>query len=203
MWKRGIFNVLFGFLLLTIPAWGKDLIYTPKVFLDTAQPLRSIKKYDKPTAQFLNTISEVIKEKLIEHLLQKKVILLLENGIGSDITLFYTFPNAKVYKITLYSEEGTRKYYRFGYKFDISVALYIFKSGPNPTLLCYKVYHFRRYFPPSGEYLPVYISFAEPIGESFYLKMVKDIDNVIDKVKEKLEYYKRLGTEEQKNTKGK
>lgn len=195
MWSKIAFKLLLGLLIWVLPLLGEDLIYTPKVFFDTTQPVKSLKEYNKPTAEFLKAVSKLLEEKLIEHLLQRKVVLLLKNGIGSDITFFYTFPEAKIYKITLYKEEGTRKYYRYGYRLDISLALYVFKTETNPQLLCYRVYRFRRYFPPTGEYLPIYLSLAEPIAESFYLNVVKDLDSVIEKVKEKLNYYRQLGTD--------
>ena len=202
MWSRITSKLLLGLTLFLSTLLGEDLIYTPKVFFDTTQPIRSLKGYDKPTAEFLRTISKLLEEKLVEHLLQKRVVLLLKTGIGSDITFFYTFPEAKIYKITLYREEGTRKYYRYGYRLDISLALYVFKTGANPQLLCYKVYRFRRYFPPTGEYLPIYLSLAEPIADSFYLNVVKDLDAVIEKVREKLNYYRQLGMDNATSPKG-
>ena len=195
MWSKIISKALFGLILLSLPLWGKDLVYTPKVFFDTTKPLQSVGRYDNQTAEFLRVVSQRLEEKLLEHLTQKGIVLMLKNGIGSDITLFYTFPEAKVYKISLYREEGTRKYYRFGYRVDITLALYVFKTSENPQLVCYKTYRFLRYYPPKGEYLPSYLSLAEPIAESFYLKVVKDIDGAIERVKKELQYYKRLGEE--------
>ena len=206
MWSRRIFKLLWGFLFLTLPLWGQELIYTPKVFFDTTKPFESIKRYDNATAVFLDFIARRLEQRLIEHLLDKKgVVLLLKSGIGSDITLFYTFPQAKIYKLSLYSELGNpdvglHKSYRYGYRIDITLALYIFETSTSPRLLFYRTYRFLRYYPPKGEYLPPYPALAEPIADSFFLNMVKDIDRFIEQLKRKLEYYKRLGEENKNGT---
>ncbi len=206
MWSRRIFKLLLGFLLVTSFLRGQELIYTPKVFFDTTKPFQSLKRYDKATARFLDLIARRLEQRLIEHLLDRKeVILLLKSGIGSDITLFYTFPDAKVYKLSLYSERGNpdvglHKVYRYGYRIDITLALYIFETAPTPRLLFYRTYRFLRYYPPKGEYLPPYPALAEPVADSFFLAMRKDIDPFIEKLREKLQYYKHLGEENKNGT---
>ena len=195
MWSRIISKTLLGLSLLTATLWGGDLVYTPKVFFDTTKPLQSVNRYDNQTGEFLRALSQRLGERLLEHLTQKGIVLMLKNGIGSDVTLFYTFPHAAVNKISLFREEGTRRYYRFGYRVDITLALYAFKTSENPQLVCYKTYRFLKYYPPQGEYLPHYLSLVEPIAESLYLKMAGDIDGIIERVEGELRYYKRLGEE--------
>ena len=192
MWKGKIFKTFVG-LLASLPLFGGDIIYTPKVFFDTSRSLQSVKSYSKATAQFLSLIDKDLREKITEHLLQKGVVLLFKNGIGSDLTVFYTFPQAYIYKISLKKEIGTTTYWRYGYRVDITLALYVFKNPSNPRLVLYKTYKYTKYYPPEGEYLPLNVQMARIIATVFYQKLVKELDKVIEEEKKRLEHYKNLG----------
>jgi hypothetical protein len=192
MWKGKIFKT-FAVFFLTLPLFGGDIIYTPKVFFDTSQPLQSLKAYNKATARILSLIDKELREKITEHLLQKGVILLFKSGVGSDLTIFYTFPQAHIYKLSAKREEGTVTYWRYGYTADISLAFYIFKTSSNPRLIFYKTYRFNRYNPPRGKTLPLNIQLAREAADFFYRNLEKDVDRTIEEEKKELEYYKNLG----------
>ncbi|HID79767.1 MAG TPA: hypothetical protein EYP42_04495 [Aquificales bacterium] len=192
MWKGKVFKTLVG-LLLSFPLFGGDVIYTPKVFFDTSRSLQSVKSYDRATAQFLSLIDKDLRGGITDHLLRKGIVLLLKNGIGSDLTVFYTFPQAYIYKISLKKEIGTTTYWRYGYRVDITLALYVFKNPSNPRLVLYRTYRYVKYYPPKGEYLPLNVQMARAIATAFYQKLTKELDHVIEEEKKRLEYYKNLG----------
>ena len=194
MWRTIVSNLV-G-LLMVVPIFGENInnpVYVPKIFFDTVQTQNSIKHYDKATALFLSRISSSLKEKILSFLISKGVDLYLKTGIGSDYTIFYTFPRAYIKQLSLKEETNTGFKYSFGYKISVDLALYIFKSSSNPRLVCYKVFKFERYYPPAGEYLPLYTSLADAIAETFYLKLEPLLQDFLTKEKKKLEYYKNLG----------
>ena len=194
MWKGKIFKAVTVVLLsLALTSFGGDSIYTPKVFFDTSKPVVSIRGYDKATAQFLTLINRYLKEKITEHLLRKGIILLFKNGIGSDLTVFYTFPHAYVYKISLKKEIGTTTYWNYGYRIEIALSLYVFKTSSNPQLIYYKTFRFAKYYPPKGEYLPLNLQIAEVVASVFYRKLSKELDKIIEEERKYLNYYKNLG----------
>ncbi len=195
MRNKVAFKVL-SILLFVMPAFGgnePDPIYTPKVFFDTTRAVKSLKRYDKDTAKFLEKVEILLREKFLEYLTRKEVYLLLKDGIGSDLTVFYTFPRAEVRALVLKEETDTGWHYRFGYRIDLDLALYVFRTSSNPDLLLYKVYNFQRYHPPDGGYLPVSTSLAEVIATNLFLRMEKDLDKVLEEEKKRLEYYRNLG----------
>jgi hypothetical protein len=192
MWKGKVFKT-FAVFLLSLPLFGEDIIYTPKVFFDTTKPSQSLKAYPKATAQFLSAVDKELREKITRHLLKRGAILLFKSGIGSDLTVFYTFPQAYLYKLSVKREEGTATYWRYGYTADISLALYVFKTSSNPRLIFYKTYRFNRYRPPQGESLPLSIQLARQVASSLYRQLEADLDRVIEEEKKRLEYYKNLG----------
>ena len=99
---------------------NRDILYTPKIFLDDTATIKSIEKYDNSTAQFLIDIYKTLKSKLLYYLLtQKDLIVIFRQGIGSDYTITYTFPTAQIWKISQYSQIGYKKFYRYGYKMNI------------------------------------------------------------------------------------
>jgi len=194
MWRVIVSNLLC--FLIAVPLFGRDVnnpVYVPKIFFDTVQTENSIKRYDKATATFLNRISSALREKLLSFLTSKGADLYLKTGIGSDYTIFYTFPRAYIKQLSLKEETSTGFKYSFGYKISVDLAFYIFKSSTNPRLICYKVFKFERYYPPEGDYLPLYTSLADAIAETFYLKLEPLLQDFLAKEKEKLEYYKNLG----------
>ncbi len=187
---------LLALLLFIMPAFGgsePDPIYTPKVFFDTTQAVKSLKRYDKNTAKFLEKVEILLREKLLGYLTREGVYLLLKDGIGSDLTVFYTFPRAEVQSLVLKEETDTGWRYRFGYRIDLDLALYVFRTSPNPKMVFYKVYNFQKYHPPSGEYLPVSTTLAEVIATNLFLRVERDLDKVLEEEKKRLEYYRNLG----------
>jgi hypothetical protein len=194
MWNGKIFKFLTALVLGFLTFAGEENpIYTPKVFFDTTQPVESLKKYDKNTAGFLKVIATTLNEELLQYLNRKGVIVYIKQGIGSDYTIFYTFPQAYIHKLSQLKEINQNKYYSYGYRVDINLALYVFKTSTNPQLVFYRTYHFLRYYPPKGQYLPLVQSLAEPIAESFYINLVKDLNPLIEKWKKGFKYYKHLG----------
>jgi hypothetical protein len=103
------------------------------------------------------------------------------DGIVTD-----TLPNA-TFKVKL--DTG----HEYGYRVDITLALYVFKTSTNPQLVFYRTYHFLRYYSPKGQYLPLLQSLTEPIAESFYINLVRDLDPLIEKWKRKFKHYEELG----------
>ena len=92
---------------------NRDILYTPKIFLDDTATIKSIEKYDNSTDQFLIDIYKTLKSKLLYYLLtQKDLIVIFRQGIGSDYTITYTFPTAQIWKISQYSQIGYKKFYR-------------------------------------------------------------------------------------------
>ncbi len=193
MWKGKICKLLPAVLLSLSTFAGGNLVYTPKVFFDTVQTAESLKHYDKNTQGFLKMVSQTLTEKLLQYLTRKGIALYIKQGVGSDFTVFYTFPQAYIYKLSQLKEINGNRYYSYGYRVDITLSLYVFKTSTNPQLVFYKTYHFLRYFPPSGEYLPIAQSLAEPIAETFYLNVVKDLDPLIDRWKREFKHYEELG----------
>ena len=192
MWKVKTFKPL---LLLLFPlfSFAENPVYKLKIYLPLGETVKSIKTYPKNTARFLNIIAERLREYLIADLKAQNVELFFKNGIGSDYTLFFTFPQASVYKISQLVERGNRKTYHYGYRIDLTLAVYIFTSSEEPELVYYKTYRVQRYHPPSGQYLPVDISLAEAAAESLHLKVYKDLCGFIKREQKRLKYYEELG----------
>ena len=178
------------------PLFGRETpnpVYTPKIFFDTVQSVKSIKRYDNQTAAFLQRLSSSLREKLLQFFTSQGIYLYLKDGLGSDYTLFYTFPRTYIKAISLKEETDNGFKYSFGYKISIDLALYIFKTSSNPQLVCYKVFSFNRYYPPSSQYLPLYTSLADSVAETFYLQMEPFLKDFLKREKQKLEYYRNLG----------
>ena len=192
MWKAKIFKTLIIF-LLPLLTFAENPAFKLKIYLPFGETEKSVKSYPEPTAQFLGLIAERLKEYLINDLREEGVSLYFRNGIGSDYTLFFTFPQASIYKISQYSERGNLKLYRYGYRIDLTLAVYLFTSSDRPRLVYYKTYRVLKYHPPSGEYLPFDISLAEAIAEALHLKIYKDLCGFVKKEQKKLQYYENLG----------
>jgi len=190
-----VFKLLF--LIFALHIFAAELnnpVYTLKIYFDTKETDNSIKKFPKGTARFLREISKTLNEKLLQFFLSQNIHLYLKRGLASDYTVLYTFPKAYIQAISLKEQESDNFIkYSYGYKISVDVALYIFKTSSNPQLVCYKVFSFKRYYPPSSQYLPVFTSLSEGIAEIFFLQMKSVLKNFIGKEKEKLEYYRNIG----------
>jgi hypothetical protein len=170
-----------------------DTLYQLKLYFDLRTPKKEIfKNYSNQTAEFLNIISQEINKILKEKLLSEDVILYFQNGLPSDYTITYTFPRAYIKEITQTEEVNGNSYTKLGLKVDIDLAFYVFKTAVPPQLIFYKVYSYRKYIPPKGNYLPLYTSLAEFIGKAFSLQIVRDLQGFIKKEKAKLEFYKKI-----------
>ena len=172
---------------------GGDELYQLKLYLDLQTPKKEIfERYSKQTAEFLFNLAREVNRALKEELLSEDVVLFFRNGLPSDYTITYSFPRAYIKEISQTEEINGNRYTRFGLKIDIDLALYVFKTSVPPRLVYYKVYSYRKYIPPKGDYLPTYTSLTEFIGKSFSLQIVKDLRKFIRKEKAELEFYKNI-----------
>ena len=192
MWKAKISKTLLVF-LLPLLTFAENPVYKLKIYLPFGETAKSVKSYPEPTAKFLGVIAERLREYLISDLKREGVELYFKNGIGSDYTLFFTFPQAYIYKISQYTERGNAKYYKYGYRIDLTLAVYIFTSSDRPKLVYYKTYRVSKYHPPSGEYLPINVSLAEAIAEALHLRVYKDLCGFVKEEQKRLKYYENLG----------
>ncbi|NPA14407.1 MAG: hypothetical protein GXN97_04400 [Aquificae bacterium] len=176
---------------LTLPQ-KQNPVYTLKIYFDTKTTDNSIKRYDNNTQKFLKVLTTELKTRLINWLLSQNVELFLNRGLGTDYTITLTFPEVYIWELIQKKETNTGVKNSFGYKIRIVLALYVFKSSVNPTLEMLKTYTFDRYFPPKGEYLPLFTSLATPIADSFFLNIKRDLASFIKQQQEILQYYKNL-----------
>jgi hypothetical protein len=174
------------------PPQSKNPVYTLKIYFDTKTTDNSIKRYDNNTQKFLKVLTTELKTRLINWLLSQKVELFLNRGLGTDYTIALTFPEVYIWELIQKKETNTGVRNSFGYKIRIVLAMYIFKSSVNPTLAMLKTYTFDRYYPPKGQYLPLFTSLATPIADSFFLNIKKDLESFIKQQQEILQYYKNL-----------
>ena len=193
MWRAKISKLL-ALTLFPLALWAEENpLYKLKLFVSFKETAASLKRYDNTTKQFLAVVAENLKEELLQWLQREKVELFLSQGIGSDYTLTLTFPQAYIYKISQKIEKGTAKYYLYGYRIDLTLAVYIFTSSDHPSLVLYRTYSFKRYHPPSGEYLPLNLSFAEAVAKVLFLNLKRDLKPFIEQQQKKLKYYQNLG----------